>query len=102
MANFIAEQLTFYIAHNNTDVFHYGIIQSGRSLSTGQPNLETFVVLQDWADRLIVLGIDPTIVNEASQSQATQQEVITEQQQIIVAQQQSLIEAEDLSTSILS
>ncbi len=30
----------FYLAHNGTDVFHYGEIANGTSIATGQPTLE--------------------------------------------------------------
>lgn len=30
----------FYLAHNGTDVFHYGKIANGVPIATGQPNLE--------------------------------------------------------------
>jgi len=46
----------FYLAHNEIDVFHYGSLQEGQTVTTGQPFLEYFETKQELIDRLLVLG----------------------------------------------
>jgi hypothetical protein len=46
----------FYLAHNEIDVFHYGSLQEGQIVTTGQPFLEYFETEQELIDRLLALG----------------------------------------------
>jgi hypothetical protein len=48
---------TWYIAHNDTDVFHTGEIDVGQTVTTGQPNLETFTTQEEWELRKVELNI---------------------------------------------
>ena len=49
----------YWIAHNDSDVVHYGELDIGNVVSTGQSNLESFDTEQSWIDRLDNFGIDP-------------------------------------------
>jgi len=51
-------QNTWFIAHNEIDIFHYGFVETGKRIDTGQPNLELFYNEQDWLDRLTELNIN--------------------------------------------
>ena len=46
----------FYLAHNEIDVFHYGSLQEGQTVVTGQPFLEYFEIEQNLIDRVLELG----------------------------------------------
>jgi len=46
----------FYLAHNEVNIFHYGSIQEGQTVTTGQPFLEYFETEQNLIDRLLALG----------------------------------------------
>lgn len=46
----------YYLAHNSIDVFHYGSLSQGQSVTTGQPSLEYFETEQSLIDRLLELG----------------------------------------------
>jgi hypothetical protein len=48
----------FYLAHNGINIFHYGSLQPGQVVTTGQPNLEYFEFEQQLIDRLFALGQD--------------------------------------------
>ena len=61
---FTATQPTWWIAHNDDDVVHSGTITEGNTLTTGQPNLETFDNRRDWEDRLLVLENNPELYDE--------------------------------------
>jgi len=53
---FTADAL-FWIAHNNNDIFHYGVANEKETLSTGQPNLEIFTNKVEWESRLLEFGV---------------------------------------------
>lgn len=46
------EKTTWWIAHNNDNVFHYGSCPEGQQISSGQPLFETFDNRNDWELRL--------------------------------------------------
>lgn len=46
----------YYLAHNELDVFHYGILISQQVVATGQPLLEIFDDIDEFNERLIELG----------------------------------------------
>ena len=54
-----ATEPTLFIAHNGSDVVHWGEIDTGQYVSTGQPTLETFPEADrdQWETRLVMLGI---------------------------------------------
>ena len=54
---YIAEQDTWFIAHNGEVTIHYGFVSQGEAISTGQPTLELFYNEEDWIIRLAELGI---------------------------------------------
>ena len=41
----------------DNSVIHHGVAEVGQEVSSGQDELETFTVEQEWIDRLAVLGI---------------------------------------------
>ena len=49
--------MTYFLAHNSIDIFHYGEVNDGQVVSTGQPNLEYFNSLDELKDRLISFGV---------------------------------------------
>ena len=49
----------FWIAHNNDDVIHYGILSSTNSIVTGQPVFEHFDTYLDMELKLNQLGVVP-------------------------------------------
>ena len=46
----------FYLAHNGTNVFHYGEISNGVPIATGQPNLEWLDTKEELQARVEELG----------------------------------------------
>ena len=64
---------TWWIAHNNNDIVHYGQNNSGQ-LDTGQPNLQLFYTEQQWLDRLLQFGIIPENQQEMEEFQIPQEE----------------------------
>lgn len=51
---FVATERTFWIAHN--PALHYGILDEGEGLTTGQINFETFDRRLPWMSRVVELG----------------------------------------------
>lgn len=47
----------FWIAHNGSDVVHYGEESVGATVATGQPHLEKLADRGAWMDRLFDLGV---------------------------------------------
>jgi hypothetical protein len=50
--------MKYYLAHNETDVFHYGEITEEQQITTGQPNLEFFDTLEELKDRLSFFNVE--------------------------------------------
>ena len=48
-------QTTYYIISNGA--IHYGLVEPDQVMDSGLPDLETFIIKQDWIDRLLELGI---------------------------------------------
>ena len=53
------EVTTYWIAHNSNDVIHFGEVEVGQVVTTGQPILEDFTDREAWKTRLLELGVDP-------------------------------------------
>jgi hypothetical protein len=49
--------MTYFLAHNSIDIFHYCELNDGQVVSTGQPNLEYFNSLDELKDRLSSFGV---------------------------------------------
>lgn len=49
--------MRYFLAHNSIDVFHYGELNEGQVISTGQPNLEYFDNLNILKERLAEFGV---------------------------------------------
>lgn len=49
--------MRYFLAHNSVNVFHYGELNDGQVVSTGQPNLEYFENLDDLKVRLSFFGV---------------------------------------------
>lgn len=58
MKTFKATVETFYICHS-IDIVHYGVLEPGQEVSTGQDQLETFTKESEYLNRLQELGINP-------------------------------------------
>jgi len=50
--------MSYFLAHNETDVFHYGELLEGQVIETGQPHLEYFNALQELKDRLAFFNVE--------------------------------------------
>jgi hypothetical protein len=55
--SFTAETRTFWIAHGPG--LHFGMLEPGESLSSGQGSFETFARRLPWRTRVIALGSNP-------------------------------------------
>ena len=53
------DKKTWYIAHDNETIVHYGVCEIGTNLDSGQPYLEEFLTEQEWLDRLSEFDIEP-------------------------------------------
>ena len=50
---------TWYIVKStDNSIIHYGFVEVGNVMESGQEELETFTIEQGWVDRLLVLGIN--------------------------------------------
>lgn len=54
----IIMKITYYIAHNEKDIFHYGFYEEDESFETGQPIVETFDDKEKWIERMNELKIE--------------------------------------------
>lgn len=52
--------MSYFLAHNETDVFHYGELLVGQVVETGQPHLEYFNTLQELKNRLTFYNVEYT------------------------------------------
>ncbi len=50
--------MSYFLAHNESDVFHYGELLEGQIIETGQPHLEYFNTLQELKDRLTFFNVE--------------------------------------------
>jgi hypothetical protein len=50
--------MKYYVAHNDNDVFHYGKIEEGQQVDSGQPYFEEFETEQELIDFLTNKSID--------------------------------------------
>jgi hypothetical protein len=50
--------MSYFLAHNETDVFHYGELLEGQVIETGQPHLEYFNTLQELKGRLAFFNVE--------------------------------------------
>jgi hypothetical protein len=55
----VAVETTWYIAHNNGEIIHYGVVFEGSQVTTCQPEFETFDNESVWNARKAELGITP-------------------------------------------
>jgi hypothetical protein len=55
--------MIYFLAHNQTNVFHYGSIHEDQVLTSGQPYIEYFNTLVELQERLISLGQEYTETN---------------------------------------
>jgi hypothetical protein len=49
--------MTYFLAHNESDIFHYGELLEEQVVTTGQPNLEYYNDLDSLIQRLNLFGI---------------------------------------------
>ena len=56
--------MNYYCAHNNQDVFHYGKVEEGQQVNSGQPYFEEFETEKELKEFLIKKGIDYELVHE--------------------------------------
>lgn len=50
--------MKYFLAHNSTDIFHYGEITQDQVVNTGQPNLEFFSDLDSLTERLLFFNVE--------------------------------------------
>lgn len=59
--------MKYYLAHNEIDVFHYGKLEDGQEIETGQPVLEFFETIDTLNERLNIFNLtftDNEILND--------------------------------------
>lgn len=50
---------TWYISKSSDNsIIHYGFVEVGSIMQSGQEEMETFTIESDWSDRLLILGIN--------------------------------------------
>ena len=49
--------MKYYVAHNNKDIFHYGKLEKGQQLDSGQPYFEEFQAEEELIEFLTKKGI---------------------------------------------
>jgi hypothetical protein len=54
----IVDNNTYFIAHNEKDIFHYGWVEKGQSLDSGQPIIEKFGSRSQFLARCNALKIE--------------------------------------------
>ncbi len=54
----IAENNTYFIAHNEKDIFHHGWVEKGQALDSGQPIIEKFGSRSQFLARCKALNIE--------------------------------------------
>ena len=47
----------YFIAHNGSDICHYGKLMTINCMGTGQPEVEEFIDMQGWVNRAAELGV---------------------------------------------
>jgi hypothetical protein len=52
----------YFVASNGDDIVHYGSIEPGSELSTGQPNLEEFATAREMVNR--AFNLNPEVFEE--------------------------------------
>jgi len=57
----IVDNNTYFITHNEKDIFHYGWVEKGQALDSGQPILERFASKSQFLARCSVLNIEVNI-----------------------------------------
>ena len=48
--------MKYYVAHNNADVFHYGKLEEGQQVDSGQPYFEEFETEEELKEFLTEKG----------------------------------------------
>lgn len=62
------ESETWFVARcEDGETIHYGSVQPGQTMRTGQPVLETYPTEQAWLEALAVLGVDPNEITHSYQ-----------------------------------
>jgi len=72
MHHLVTSRPQLFIAHNSADVIHWGEVGVGQNISTGQPSLELFEVMQRtaWDARLLALGVDRVALEAEAEAEA--------------------------------
>lgn len=68
--------MSYFLAHNETDVFHYGKLLEGQVVETGQPHLEYFNSLQELKDRLNFFNVEYTENTDADLPEEPENDLI--------------------------
>jgi len=50
--------MKYYVAHNNKDVFHYGKVEDGQQVDSGQPYFKEFKTEKGMKDFLNKKGVE--------------------------------------------
>lgn len=74
----ITTETTWWIAHNNDNVFHHGKCHEGTNISTGQPFLELFNNKFDWDKRVMEL-LPADKINEFTNQELEIKEMIEQE-----------------------
>lgn len=59
MHHIFTDRPLLFIAHNGSDIVHWGEVGESQNISTGQPELETFEISdrEAWTARVLALGV---------------------------------------------
>ena len=56
--------MKYYVAHNDKDIFHYGKLEEGQQVDSGQPHFEEFETEEELKEFLTTKGIDYEPIHE--------------------------------------
>ena len=56
--------MKYFVAHNDKDVFHYGKLEEGQQVDSGQPCFEEFETEEELKEFLTLKGIDYEPIHE--------------------------------------
>jgi len=55
---YIAKEKTYWVTGGvDNKIHHYGVLEAGSHLATGQPDLRTYISRDEWLERLEELGV---------------------------------------------
>ncbi len=87
-----------YLAHNGEDVFHYGILEPGQCLITGQPFLEDYATPEEWMTKAEEVGLVTTKAEYVDQVTAKEKTEMNYQQIAVKAKEIEIVAVAKIET----